>query len=29
MEAMGGRITAANRSDRNGAIFNLTMPVAA
>lgn len=29
MEAMGGSITAANRSDHNGAIFTLTLPVAA
>jgi two-component system sensor histidine kinase KdpD len=28
MEAMAGSITAANRSDRSGAIFTLTMPVA-
>ena len=29
MEAMGGTITAANRSDRTGAVFTLTLPVAA
>lgn len=29
MEAMGGTVTAANRSDRRGAIFTLTLPVAA
>jgi len=28
MEAMGGTIAAANRSDRHGAIFTLTLPVA-
>ncbi len=27
MEAMGGTITAANRSDRSGAVFTLTLPV--
>ena len=27
MEAMGGTITAANRSDRTGAVFTLTLPV--
>jgi two-component system sensor histidine kinase KdpD len=26
MEAMGGIITAANRSDRGGAVFTLTIP---
>jgi len=26
---MGGTITAANRSDRSGAIFTLTLPVTA
>jgi two-component system sensor histidine kinase KdpD len=29
MEAMGGAITAANRADRGGAVFTLTLPVAA
>ena len=29
MEAMGGTIIAANRSDRSGAVFTLTLPVAA
>jgi two-component system sensor histidine kinase KdpD len=28
MESMGGTITAANRSDRSGAVFTLTIPVA-
>ena len=28
MDAMGGSITAANRSDRSGAIFTLILPVA-
>jgi two-component system sensor histidine kinase KdpD len=27
MEAMGGTITAANRNDRSGAVFSLTLPV--
>ncbi|HWX90682.1 MAG TPA: ATP-binding protein, partial [Rhizomicrobium sp.] len=27
MEAMGGTITAANRSDRGGAVFTLTLPI--
>ena len=27
MEAMGGTITAANRNDRNGAVFILTLPI--
>ncbi|HEX4272420.1 MAG TPA: ATP-binding protein, partial [Rhizomicrobium sp.] len=27
MEAMGGTITAANRSDHGGAIFTLTLPI--
>ncbi|HEV7438840.1 MAG TPA: sensor histidine kinase KdpD [Methylobacterium sp.] len=29
IEAMGGRITAANRRDRNGAVFTLTLPIPA
>jgi two-component system, OmpR family, sensor histidine kinase KdpD len=29
MEAMGGGITAANRSDRSGAVFTLTLPLVA
>ena len=29
IEAMGGRITAANRPDRNGAVFTLTLPIPA
>jgi two-component system sensor histidine kinase KdpD len=29
MEAMGGAITAANRSDRSGAVFTLALPVPA
>ncbi len=28
MEAMGGSITAANRTDRTGAVFTLTVPLA-
>jgi len=27
MEAMGGTVTAANRSDRTGAVFTLTLPI--
>ena len=27
MEAMGGTITAANRSDHTGAVFTLTLPI--
>jgi two-component system sensor histidine kinase KdpD len=29
MEAMGGTVTAANRTDRSGAVFTLTLPVPA
>ena len=29
VEAMGGTITAANRSDRSGAVFTITLPVPA
>ena len=29
VEAMGGTITAANRTDRNGAVFTITLPAAA
>jgi two-component system sensor histidine kinase KdpD len=27
IEAMGGSITAANRSDRSGAVFTITLPI--
>jgi two-component system sensor histidine kinase KdpD len=29
VEAMGGRITAANRADRNGAVINIRLPIPA
>ena len=29
IEAMGGTITAANRTDRSGAVFTITLPVPA